>query len=203
MAMKTIAKLIPGLRGKQPDPQSDEHAEQPKGGAGNDLFTVIELNGQEVRVNIARIPALDGYELRTQAAQVSVDAIRGARSEEERAARRDLALHVLSYASIQYDEQTIVPLDSERAINDQLQHWANIEFLVTEVLRQNGIPYDAPIRVEEYWGAVGKDIAAHFMAAASLLAVRGLAGTDTHGAQKILDEVMAKSAEQEVSSDGR
>ncbi|AMR79627.1 hypothetical protein [Cupriavidus nantongensis] len=158
-----------------------------------DMFTTIKIKGEDVRVNIERIPALDGYEIRDQAIKVMMNGLKGTGAAEDSQLRRAFAVRVLSYVSVQHDEETIIPLSSERAINDQLPGANELEHVLNEVLRQNEIPVHVPLVVEQYWGEAGRQVAAEVMAAISALLINGMAGKSVAGLQAALDEAQDKA----------
>jgi hypothetical protein len=135
----------------------------------NQMFTSIKINGEEKRVLIDPIPALDGYELRGVAVKVMMNGLKGGNTKEEQALRREFALRVLAYASVEYDESTVVPLDSADAIDAHVPGGMDVEHIINEVLSQNGLPVEVPLAIDQYWDAVGKQVAATFIASCSVM----------------------------------
>ncbi len=124
----------------------------------------IERTGGRAKVVVHHFPALTGWEIRRQ--------YREYLESKDPTFRINFTVTVLSHASIVVateDGESEAVLSNHNVVNQELEHWQNVEKVFEAVLGYNGIKVDVAEVERRRWQIAGEDMAASFLASVQTL----------------------------------
>jgi hypothetical protein len=112
-------------------------------------------DGKSNTVEIALIPALDGWDIQQRFVEFA--------ASHDKDFRRAYTLEVLSYASVEVSKGTFIGLKTSAVIDSHLASWRNVEAVFEAVLIHNGIDPKTHADRPVFWEKAGAEMATSFV----------------------------------------